>query len=378
MREGRDTMSTEKASDGFYQVAGRRINWDLTDYHPLLAQRAVSLYADDTTNPMSTKPSVNFSSATDIREGDDGNFMLITSDIGTAGKPALPGGAGALAIFNRSIGPFEFGRNDPGYLQSMRTVGDAAATGHAGATTGYRAPFYLPDGQIMVSYATLPGLAWKIVAVNPRTGAQTDMITGANGAAVDAVLAYKYPARATYANRRQLVFGGSVDAGDTSHAVLHMPDAPLVFTLLTANLRRGRPVDAFRTAKSLAVYSEAMCPAAGCAANTNGIFQNRTLLGTAPLADDGSVKVKLPSGTGVVLELQDGSGNKIVTMQEEHQLGPGEQISMGVSQKLFDAVCGGCHGSVTGHELDIAVTADALTGASASASVASSPAQIGN
>ncbi|HEY0254837.1 MAG TPA: hypothetical protein VGC41_25100, partial [Kofleriaceae bacterium] len=32
MREGRITMSTEKASNGFYQVAGRRINWDLTDY----------------------------------------------------------------------------------------------------------------------------------------------------------------------------------------------------------------------------------------------------------------------------------------------------------------------------------------------------------
>src|SRR5438270_582086 len=121
-----------------------------------------------------------------------------------------------------------------------------------------------------------------------------------------------------------------------------------------------------------------MCPASGCAANTNGIYQNRTLLGTAPLADDGSVKVKLPSGTGVVLELQDSKGAKLVTMQEEHQLGPGEQISMGVSQKLFDAVCGGCHGSVTGHELDIAVSADALTGASSSASAGSSPTQLGN
>ena len=29
MREGRVTMTTEKASDGFYQLSGRRINWDL-------------------------------------------------------------------------------------------------------------------------------------------------------------------------------------------------------------------------------------------------------------------------------------------------------------------------------------------------------------
>ncbi len=377
MREGRITMTTEKVSDGFYQLSGRRQNWDLTDYHPLLAQRAVSLYADDTTSPMATKPSIGYSSATDIREGDDGSFMIILSDVDQmSGKPALPGGAGALATFNRSIGPFEQGRADPGYLQSVRILGDGAATGHSGATAGYRSPFYLPDGQIMVSYAGLPGLGWQIVTVNPRSGAQATLLTGSKGAAVDAVLAYKYPARAFYDNRRQLVFGGGTQT-DTNHAIVHMPDAPMVFTVLTGNLRRGRPVDAFRTATKLAVYSEGMCPSSGCTANMNGIYQNRMLLGTADLASDGSVRVQLPAGSGVILELQDGSGKPIVTMGEEHQLGPGEQISMGISQKLFDAVCGGCHGSVSGHELDVAVTADALTGASASASQNASPTNIG-
>jgi hypothetical protein len=45
---------------------------------------------------------------------------------------------------------------------------------------------------------------------------------------------------------------------------------------------------------------------------------------------------------------------------------------------MFDAVCGGCHGSVTGEELDVLVTADALTGASASESQGESPTDIGN
>jgi hypothetical protein len=377
MREGRITMSTEKTSDGFYQVSGRRINWDLTDYHPLLAQRATSLYSDDTTNPMSTKPSVGYASATDIREGSDGNFMLIFSDVDMNGKPVVPGGAGALATFNRSIGPFEQGRGDPGYFISVRLLGDTGATGLAGAAHGYRAPFTMPDGRIMVSYASLPALDWKIVAVDPRTGAQTDLITGANGAAVDAVIAYKYPARTTYLNRRQLVFGGTTDSSDPTHAIIHMPDAPMVFTLLTGNLRRGRPVDSFRGASQLAIYTEGMCPSGGCSANVNGIYQQRMLLGTAPLASDGSVRVRVPSGTGVVLELQDGNGKPLVTMGEEHQLGPGEQISMGISQKLFNAVCGGCHGSVSGKELDIAVSADALTGASASASQNATPANVG-
>src|SRR5262249_26075994 len=156
----------------------------------------------------------------------------------------------------------------------------------------------------------------------------------------------------------------------------HMPDAPMVFTLLTGNLRRGRPVDDFRKAKFLAIYSEGMC-AGNCGPTGNGIFENRQLLGRAPLAGDGSVRVQLPSQTGVVLELQEDKQNAVVKMGEEHQLGPGEQISMGISEQLFDAVCAGCHGSITGHEIDVRVSADALTGASASASATAAPVPIG-
>ena len=46
--------------------------------------------------------------------------------------------------------------------------------------------------------------------------------------------------------------------------------------------------------------------------------------------------------------------------------------------QLFDAVCGGCHGSVSGHELDIVVTPDALTGASQSISQLAQPDKLGN
>ena len=101
--------------------------------------------------------------------------------------------------------------------------------------------------------------------------------------------------------------------------------------------------------------------------SANGIYENRRELGTVPLADDGSARVTLPSKTGVILQLRTG-GTVVATMTEEHQLGPGESVSMGVSEELFDAVCGGCHGSVSGSELDVQVTPDALTGASRSLS----------
>jgi hypothetical protein len=379
MREGRMTMTTEKTSANFYQLSGRRMNWDRTDYHPLLAQRAISPYSDlaDLTQ---TKPSIGFSSATDIREGSDGSFLMILSQLNADGSPQLSGGAGTLATFNRSIGPFENGRADTGYLQSMRIL-DPAATGATGSTGGYRAPVTLPDGTIMVSHETsVTALDWDLVAISPRDGSKRNIFNaGPPGgkARVDAVLAYKFPARTMYLNRRQLVFGGSTDASDPGHAILHMPDAPFIFTLLTGNLRRGRPVDAFRGAKYLAIYTEGMCPAGNCTAGANGIFESRALLGEAPLADDGSVRIRVPSTTGVVLELRDGNHTPIVTMGEEHQLGPGERISMGISAKLADQVCAGCHGSVSGHELDVGVSPDALTGASQSLSAAGDPMQIG-
>jgi hypothetical protein len=380
MREGRVTMTTEKASSGFYQLSGRRINWDLTDYHPLLAQRKDSLFVDPTMADLTTAaPSIGFSSATDIYESSNGDFLLILSEVDpTSGDPIVPGAAGALAIFNRSIGPFEQGRNDTGYLQSVRILDEATATGRTGTGGGYRRPRVLPDGRIMVSFASNVATGNFVVSmIDPRTQQRTALLTGGAGgdAQVDAVLAYRHPPHELYENRRQLVFGGAVGApGD---AVLHLPDAPMTFTLLVANLRRGRPLDAFDNARFLAVYQEGTCPTTNCTA-PGGLFESRTMLGRVPLESDGSVKVTLPSGQGVVLELQDDDGNVLVTMGEEHQLGPGEQISMGVQRQLFDGVCGGCHGSISARELDVAVTPDALTGASQSLSLLAPARTLGN
>lgn len=370
MREGRVTMTTEKASAGFYQLSGRRLNWDLTDYHPLLAQRKDSLFVDPTMADLTTLgPSIGYSSATDIREAADGDFLFILADTNADGSHAVGGGAGALAIFNRSIGPFEQGRADIGYLQSLRLVGNPAATGRAGSTAGYRRPYPLPDGTIMAAFASDANAGnFEIHVVNPRTNDSDPLFTGNNGRVrVDAVLAIKHPPRKLYENRRQLVFGGAADLDPTT-SILYMPDAPMVFTLLVANLRRGRPLEEFDRARRIAIYSENPCTA-NCTPGAGGLFESRTLLGTVSLAEDRSVKIQLPSATGVVLELQDDSGAVVATMGEEHQLGPGERVSMGVRRDLHNAICGGCHGSITGSELDVAVTPDALTGASASTSL---------
>ena len=73
MREGRIIMTTEKISEDFYQLAGRRINWDLTDYHPLLGQRAQSTFGE-ATDHTAVRDSIGYAQVTEIREGFDGNF----------------------------------------------------------------------------------------------------------------------------------------------------------------------------------------------------------------------------------------------------------------------------------------------------------------
>ena len=383
MREGRIIMTTEKVSKDFYQLSGRRINWDLTDYHPLLAQRAESPFLD-LAMPDTTTTSVGYTQATEIREDYDGNFLLVLSD------PEARGGAGTIAIFNRSVGTFEAGRTDPGYLQSMR-IPDPNATGRAtpdtaNATTNgaYRSPFPMPDGRILVSKAQVTGdlanatsLDWNIGFLDPRDGTFTPIgaLSQAGVQEVEAVLAFKYPPRVLYNNRRQLVFGGEVNTGITGgdqFGVIHFPDAPLIFTLLNANLRRGRPLDLFKPATHVAFYREQPAPT-GTTVAPGQIFESRVAIGRAPLAGDGSARVRVPAGQGLILELQDKNGTPLVTMREEHQVGPGEVVSLGIREELFNDVCGGCHGSISGLETDIAISADVLTGASESESADSAP-----
>ena len=362
MQDGRVSMTTEKVDSNpnaptpFYQLAGRRINWDLTDYHPLLAQRAQS--TDTFTADL--QPSVDYQQATEIREGLDRNFLIILSDDGAQG------GAGALATFNRSIGPFQADRTEVTFLRSVRII-DPAATGKAGTAGVYRSPFSLPNGEILASYdgavtdpaAQTPRFA--LVAVNEQTGARRMLVGDGSLSYVEAALGYKRAERLLFSNLPQLVFGGHMEDPGTPTATMHFPDAPVLATLLGANLRRQRNVAAMDRATALKVYEEIPPASAGVAATRNPI-------GAASFESDHSLKVILPAGKPLILEFIDGSGSPVFTMTESHQVRAGEYITPGPPRALFNNICGGCHGSLSGSELDVVVSPDALTGASVSAS----------
>jgi hypothetical protein len=222
----------------------------------------------------------------------------------------------------------------------------------------------------MVSDPTQDTPRYDLVAVavggRPRT-----LLPGGSQSLVEPALGYRRSSRLLFRNLPQLVFGGhGPEAGD--QATVHFPDLPMLATLLGANLRRGRNVAAMDKATALKVYEvrppPSSAPDTRLVMGPERVFTDRHALGTAPLERDGSVKALLPTRKPLIFELVDGKGQALFTMTEEHQLGPGESISPGVSRRLFNGVCAGCHGSVSGSELDIAVTPDALTSASVSVS----------
>jgi hypothetical protein len=375
MQDGRVSMTTEKATREFYQLSGRRINWDLTDYHPLLAQRASST----DTFSVDVHPSVGYQQATEIREGLDRNFILILSDAPATGHNHGGGGGGALATFNRSVGPFQADRPDVTFLKSVVIV-DPAATGRAGTKGVYRSPFSLPNGEILASYAanisdpaqaTAPQYA--LVAVD-ASGARRALASDPTLSYVEATLGYKRAERALFTNLPQLVFGGHNDPS-SAQGTMHFPDLPLLATLLGANLRHGRNVAAFDGATKLQAFVELPPPMTATSATPPGglqgtqmVFEQRMSLGSATLQSDHSLKVFVPAGKPIILELDDAGGKPLFQMSEEHQVTGGEYITPGAPRGIFNGICAGCHGSISGQELDVAVTSDTLTSASVSIS----------
>ncbi len=374
MQDGRVSFTAEKATPDFYQLSGRRINWDLTDYHPLLAQRAQST----STFTTDVHPSVGYQQATEIREGLDRNFLIILSDA------TARGGGGALATFNRSIGPFEADRTEVTFLKSLVIV-DQAATAHAGTAGVYRSPFSLPNGEILASYAanvtdpTTQTPKYDLVAVGP-TGARRALVNDPTLSYVEAALGYKRAETQLFTNLPQLVFGGHNDGGGT--ATMHFPICRCsrrcwartfgAGATSRSSTGRRRCTPSPRRRRPRGPRRRILRRPHGRAA---GLLESDVPRDGAAAAGSLAEGVHA-AATPLILELDDAKGGALFTMSEEHQVTAGEYITPGAPRALFNGICAGCHGSISGQELDIAVTSDTLTGASVSMSRDTNPASL--
>ncbi|MET0339595.1 MAG: hypothetical protein ABW252_01265 [Polyangiales bacterium] len=368
MADGRLVYTVEKRAPELFQLAGRRQNLDGGDYHPLFAQRA----------------SVGFARATEIVELADHGFALV------AGSADAADGAGAIAIVNRSLGPDQDDRDpaDALYLHALSLAGPSALDGGEGAC---RSPAALPSRWLIASCdprartLSAGGFDFDLHALDPKTG-RSVRLGGASGRAeVESVVVIPRVQAGVFRSRIDEVNGRSELVEGTRDAEVHVLDGPLLATLLFANTRTGRPIDARVAALEVlestpppaGARSFAALPAAQVVRDAFGeVYVASRSLGTVPLLADGSAKLRVPGGRPLSLRLRDASGAPLTfapggpftgvqTQREELQFHPGERTTQGFRRDLFDGLCGSCHGSVSGREVDVAVDVDVLTRASA-------------
>ncbi|MET0593625.1 MAG: hypothetical protein ABW133_13055 [Polyangiaceae bacterium] len=384
MSDGRLIFSAEKRAPSFYQLAGRRINLDGGDYHPLFAQRSTIGYAQ----------------MTEVVELANKNFVAIFSDRGAAH------GAGTLGVFNRSIGPDQASSDpadytvDPGaigwpvdnfYLHSFH-LADSAATGHVGGgnSGAYRSPAALPGGQMLVSYATgAADLAnfsgnFDIYLMDTITGQRTQITTDAANDELSAVGVYQrldrgvFRSRTDEANGHTRVYRAGEDSKHPANvSEVTILDARVLGSLLFQNTRTGLENPSTQrkmpNLKSLDIFEDlppmpGEDPSGHSTTDAFGsLYARRRQLGSIPLFDDGSARVVLPGGVPVILrgnfELA-GAGTAQRFQRESMQFYPGEYAHQAFPARFFDGFCGGCHGSVSGAEVDLSLQPDILTQAS--------------
>ena len=379
MRDGRLIMVTEKRAPGFYQLAGRRMNLDGGDYHPLFGQRNT----------------IDYDQLTDLVELADKNFAAILSDNGAVH------GAGTLAIINRSVGidqlsttpddyvqqPSAITWPNPAFYQHSVRIPDPDATGKLGATQGaYRSPALLPSQNLLVSYAAnvvaLDNFDgnFDIIEFDPATGEHRPLITDAKDDLWPVAITPRYNLRIFKSkldepNGATKIFD---DEGHRAQSQITFLDAPLLSSLLFQNTRTGRVtpngnfalslwedlppepnVKSFDGADPNSVYSD----------NFGKVYVRRGWLGSPEMYYDGSASVTIRGGMPLVLQtrvaLAGDNGKPTDHFQrEEMQFYPGEVVNQGFRAPLFNGICAGCHGSISGYDTDIAANPDILSQAS--------------
>ena len=368
MQDGRIVFTAEKREPNFYQLALRRQNLDGTDYHPLFAQRA----------------SIGYTQATSVAELSHKDFAAVFSN-----QNAVHG-AGALGVFNRSLGvdftsgsagdylvdPTVLNPSSPSaiepdfFLHSLRLV----------LTDGsYASPSALPDGRVLVSFGAGDpasfGGDYDLYVLDPTSGNKTKLLGDADVAEVDGVGVYARDAKGLFSSSADEPNGHTeIRTTDPDNADVTVLDMTVLASLLFQNTPTGRVVEP--DLKSFDLYEE--LPPTGatfadCGANAlqdsyGQVCVRRRVLGTVPVLADGSAHFRVPGGMPILIHLADDAESTRMHLprwqRETMTFVPGEYAHQSFPGVFFNNLCGLCHGAVTGKPIDAALNPDFLTEAS--------------
>jgi hypothetical protein len=389
MSDGRIILTAEKRSNGFYQLALRRMNVDGGDYHPLYAQRG----------------SIGYHQATEVTELSDRDFAAIFSEAG------VPHGGGTLGVFNRSIGIDFTSRNAADYLLDPSVIDPAApaspeiafflhslrfpdgtSSGRPGTPTSglYASPSPIPNGKMLVSFGAAAdaggfGGDYDLFLLDPLTGQKVKILGDAGSAEIEAIGVYARMPRGVFRSAPDEPNGHTVVFDDRTEADVHVLDMPVLASLLFQNTPTGRTIE--DGINEVEIYEDMPPPLdltslAGGGANVakdefGSVFVKHRLLGKVPLAADGSMHFQVPGGLPILFKLpetQQSREKKLPRVQREAlTFAPGEHANQSFRREQFNGICASCHGAISGRPIDVAVQPDILTGASATQSRGAAP-----
>jgi len=375
MQDGRLIYTVEKREPDFYELALRRQNLDGSDYHPLYSQRG----------------SIGYQQATYVTELSHKDFAVVFSN-----QNAVHG-AGTLGVFNRSVGidftstnpsdylvdPTVIDPNSPSSIEPDFFLHSLSIAANDGS---YTSPAALPDGQVLVSFGSGDpstfGGDYDVYVIDPVSGNKTKLLGSAGTAELEAVPVFPRVAKGIFVPVGDEPNGNTfINPSDTA-ADINVLDMTVLASLLFQNTPTGRPVEP--DLPSFDVYEDlppdVMTPPA-CPTNGNlfcdsygSVYVRRRIVGTVPLLADGSAHFRIPGGLPMVLHLADDTESQASGaprwQREEMTFVPGENAHQSFQATFFNGLCGGCHGSVSGLRIDVALNPDFLTQASAVASTA--------
>ncbi len=207
--------------------------------------------------------------------------------------------------------------------------------------------------------------------------------TGPDVSDVEAVAVYARPQRGVFQSRPDEPNANTHVVANKSDAVVHVLDMGILGTLLFQNTRIGRPID-HRVGGFDVLAQSPPPPGATTFADVMGqvvsddfgpMYLNEQSLGFVPLFDDGSAKFSYPGGLPIRLRLTDADDHVLdfpagapfmgpMVQREAMEFRPGERSNQSFPRRFFNGLCAGCHGFISGRELDQAINVDVLTSAS--------------
>jgi hypothetical protein len=178
---------------------------------------------------------------------------------------------------------------------------------------------------------------------------------------------------------------GATEVGSGPNARVTILDLSVLQSLLFQNTRGvGR---ALGPADYLGVWED-LPPADGVVDFPAGVpndafgplYVRRQFLGEVSIQSDDSAAMNVPGGVPLVFEtnfrLTSDGAAKRHSQRESTQYYPGEDLRQGFQRHFFNGLCAGCHGTVSGKEVDGAVNPDILSQASNVAARQASPTNL--